>query len=102
MIATPQMSLEAAAEVARKAGITPLILANDIEGEARDVALVHAAIARQAHGFGQPSALLGPDSLARADKAGVSAKAMLANIDGYSFFFRDWRSGGYRANPPRG
>ena len=56
MIATPQMSLEAAADVARKAGVTPLILANAIEGEARDVALVHAAIARQAHGFGQPSA----------------------------------------------
>jgi len=47
MIATPQMSLEAAADVARKAGITPLILANDVEGEARDVALVHAAIARK-------------------------------------------------------
>ena len=56
MIATPQMSLEAAAEVARKAGVTPLILANAIEGEARDVALVHAAIARQVHDFGQPSA----------------------------------------------
>jgi glycerate 2-kinase len=56
MIATPQMSLEAAAEVARKAGVTPLILANAIEGEARDVALVHAAIARQVHGFGQPVA----------------------------------------------
>jgi hydroxypyruvate reductase len=140
------MSLEAAAEVARKAGITPFILANDVEGEARDVALVHAAIARQVHAFGQPSAppcvlisggettvtvrgtgrggrnaefllalgvaldghpgiyafagdtdgidgtednagaLLGPDSLARAATAGVSAKAMLSNNDGYSFF----------------
>ncbi|QBR71328.1 glycerate kinase [Beijerinckiaceae bacterium] len=54
MIATPQLSLEAAAAVARKAGVTPLILANAIEGEARDVALVHAAIARQASAFGQP------------------------------------------------
>ena len=50
------MSLEAAAEVAREAGVAPLILANAIEGEARDVALVHAAIARQVHGFGQPAA----------------------------------------------
>ncbi|MGH6822761.1 MAG: glycerate kinase type-2 family protein [Methylocella sp.] len=146
MIATPQISLEAAAEVARKAGVTPVILANAIEGEARDVAYVHAAIARQAHEFGQPAAppcvlisggettvtLLGtglggrntefllalaialdghpgiyalaadtdgidgsednagavitPDSLARAENLGASAKAMLANNDPYSFF----------------
>src|SRR4029453_16551289 len=53
--ATPQFSLEAAAGVAQKGGLSPLILANDIEGEARDVALVHAAMARQVHGFvGQP------------------------------------------------
>jgi glycerate 2-kinase len=146
MIATPQLSLEAAAAVARKAGLAPLILANAIEGEARDVALVHAAIARQVHGFYQPvpppcvlisggettvtvrgtgrggrnaefllalavaldghqgiyalaadtdgidgtednaGALIGPDSLARAANLGVSAKSMLANNDGYSFF----------------
>ena len=146
MIATPQMSLEAAAEAARRAGITPLILANAIEGEARDVALVHAAIAQQAHDYGQPSvppcvlisggettvtlrgtglggrntefllalgialdghpniyalagdtdgidgsednagALLLPDSLPRAAALGLSAKAMLANNDPYSFF----------------
>jgi hydroxypyruvate reductase len=55
MIATPQMSLEAAAAAARSAGAEPLILANAIEGEARDVALVHAAIARQSYDFGQPS-----------------------------------------------
>jgi glycerate 2-kinase len=146
MIATPQMSLEAAAEVARKAGITPLILANAMEGEARDVALVHAAIARQVRSFGQPAAppcvlisggettltlrgtglggrntefllaltialdghagiyalaadtdgidgsednagaIITPESLARAEKLGVSAKAMLANNDPYTFF----------------
>ena len=54
VIATPQLSLEAAAMVARKAGVNPLILANAIEGEARDVAYVHAAIAQQVHGFAQP------------------------------------------------
>jgi glycerate 2-kinase len=146
MIATPQMSLEAAAAVASKAGVTPLILANDIEGEARDVALVHAAIARQVHRFGQPSpppcllisggettvtlrgtglggrntefllalaialdghpgiyalaadtdgidgsednagAIIAPDSLARAENLGISAKAMLANNDPFTFF----------------
>ena len=47
LIATPQDSLEAAARVARDAGFHPLILSNAIEGESRDVALVHAAIARQ-------------------------------------------------------
>ncbi|MCI0737279.1 MAG: glycerate kinase, partial [Beijerinckiaceae bacterium] len=146
MIATPQMSLEAAASVARGAGITPLILANAIEGEARDVGYVHAAIAQQVHAFAQPlappcvlisggetsvtlrgsglggrntefllalgialdghpniyalaadtdgidgseenaGALLWPDSLSRAANSGISAKAMLANNDPYSFF----------------
>ena len=56
MIATPQMSLEAAAEVARAAGITPLILGNALEGEAREMALVHAGIARQVLRHGQPAA----------------------------------------------
>ncbi|WP_374307626.1 glycerate kinase [Methylocella sp.] len=55
MIATPQMSLDAAAEVARAAGVAPMILGNDIEGEAREVAKVLAAIARQAYHFGQPA-----------------------------------------------
>ncbi len=37
-------------------GYQPMILGNDIEGEARDVALVHAAIARQVAHYGQPGA----------------------------------------------
>ncbi len=146
MIATPQLALEAAAMVARKAGISPLILGNAIEGEARDVGCVHAAIAKQVHGFAQPAAppcvlisggetsitlrgtgrggrntefllalgialdghpnifalaadtdgidgsednagaVLTPDSLSRAANLGVSAAAMLANNDPYSFF----------------
>jgi hydroxypyruvate reductase len=57
LIATPQDALEAAAAVARQAGITPVILGNSIEGEARDVALVHAAIARQIAEWGQPAAV---------------------------------------------
>ena len=56
IIATPEMALQAAASVAARAGATPLVLANDIEGEARDVALVHAAMARHAGSFGQPAA----------------------------------------------
>ncbi|BBK38731.1 hydroxypyruvate reductase [Allostella sp. ATCC 35155] len=54
LIATPQMALDAAAERARAAGITPIVLGDAIEGEARDVALVHAAIARQVQRRGQP------------------------------------------------
>lgn len=146
MIATPQASLEAAAEVARKAGVTPVILGDSIEGEARDVALVHAGIARQCKLRGQPEkppcvlisggettitlkgkgkggrntefllalavaldgmkgiyalagdtdgidgsednagALIYPDTLPRAAKAGVNAKAMLADNDPWTFF----------------
>lgn len=55
LIATPQMALEAAAEVARKAGVTPVIIGDSIEGEARDVAKVIAAIALQAKRHGQPA-----------------------------------------------
>ena len=55
MVATPQMALEAAAEVARKAGITPVILGDAIEGEAREVAQVMAGIARQVRRHGQPA-----------------------------------------------
>ncbi len=54
IVATPQQSLEAAAVVARQAGYTPLILGDSLEGEARDVALVHAGIARQIRRYGQP------------------------------------------------
>lgn len=54
VIATAQDALEAAANTARAAGITPYILSSGIEGEARDVALVHAAIARQVATHGQP------------------------------------------------
>jgi hydroxypyruvate reductase len=146
IIATPQHALEAAASVARAAGLMPLILGNALEGEARDVALVHAGIARQSVKHGQPAlppcvllsggettvtvrgegrggrnaefllalaialdglpgvhalaadtdgidgtednagAIVTPDTLARAAATGLSAKAHLANNDGYSFF----------------
>jgi glycerate 2-kinase len=55
MVAAPQMSLEAAAAIARKAGVTPVILGDAIEGEAREVAIVHAGIARQVRRHGQPA-----------------------------------------------
>jgi hydroxypyruvate reductase len=54
MVATPQASLEAAASVAERGGVKPVILGDSIEGESRDVALVHAGIARQCALRGQP------------------------------------------------
>jgi glycerate 2-kinase len=146
LVATPQMALEAGAAVARKHGVTPVILGDAIEGEAREVAKVHAGIAYQVARHGQPAkapavllsggettvtvrgkgrggrnaefllalavaldgapgifalaadtdgidgtednagALLAPDTLARAAAAGASAKACLADNDGYGFF----------------
>jgi glycerate 2-kinase len=53
-IATPQIALEAAAGVARESGITAHILSDSIEGEARDVGKVLAAIALQVAERGQP------------------------------------------------
>ena len=55
LIASPQMALEAAAQVAREAGVTPVILGDSIEGEAREVAKVMAGIALQARRHGQPA-----------------------------------------------
>ena len=46
LIATPQQSLQAAADAARAAGIAAYILSDEIEGESREVAKVHAAMAR--------------------------------------------------------
>jgi glycerate 2-kinase len=46
------MSLRAAAEIARQAGIAPLILGDAIEGESREVARVMAGIATQIRRFG--------------------------------------------------
>ncbi|MDB5411007.1 MAG: glycerate kinase [Rhodospirillales bacterium] len=146
IIAAPQQSLEAAAAVARAAGIAPLILADSIEGEASEVARVHAAIARQCRRHGQPiappcvllsggettvtvrghgrggrnaefllalavaldgeagiaalaadtdgidgtednaGAVIGPDTLRRAARLGLSGAAFLADNDGYGFF----------------
>lgn len=54
VIATCQQSLNAAAEVAQRNGYTPLIL-GDLEGESREVAKVHAGIARQIVNHGQPA-----------------------------------------------
>ncbi|HEX6401853.1 MAG TPA: glycerate kinase [Pseudonocardiaceae bacterium] len=146
VIAAPQQSLEAAAAVARQAGVTPVVLSDSLEGEAREVGIVLAGIARQVRRHGQPAtapcvllsggettvtvrgtgrggrnvelllalalalrsaqgmhaiacdtdgvdgaeevagALVGPDTLRRAEQLGVSAAAALADNDGHGFF----------------
>jgi glycerate 2-kinase len=55
-IATPQMALEAAAAVARDAGVAVHILSDAIEGEAKDVGKVFAGIAHQVAERNQPFA----------------------------------------------
>jgi len=47
LIASPQQALTAAAEAALAHNVTPIVLSDRIEGEARDVAAMHAAIAVQ-------------------------------------------------------
>jgi glycerate 2-kinase len=146
VIATPQGSLEAAAALARAAGVETHILSDRIEGEARDIGAMHAALALQVAQRGQPfaapclilsggettvtvrgngrggrnaefllslaraldgapgihalagdtdgidgsednaGALLRPDSLARAEALGLSARERLDDNDGYGFF----------------
>jgi len=56
LIATPQMALQAAAAVAREVGVTPLLLGDAVEGEAREVGKVMAGIARSAAQHGDPVA----------------------------------------------
>jgi glycerate 2-kinase len=62
LIATPQQSLEAAAEAAREAGLHAHILSDEMEGESREVGKVHAAIARavvqKAQPFHRPCVIL--------------------------------------------
>ena len=66
LTANPQQALAAAADAALARGIVPIVLSDRIEGEARDVGQVHAAIARQlaagqfrvGDGFLKPPAVL--------------------------------------------
>ncbi len=55
VIATAQQALQAAAAYARQHGVTPLVLGDSIEGESRDIAYMHAAIARQIARHGEPA-----------------------------------------------
>ncbi len=54
IIAAPSLSLEAAAEVARAHGVTPLILGDALEGESRELGTVMAGISRSVRTHGHP------------------------------------------------
>jgi hydroxypyruvate reductase len=58
IVATPRRALEAAAKAAANAGYVADILGDDIEGEAREVAAEHAAVALERAGLGQRVAIL--------------------------------------------
>jgi hydroxypyruvate reductase len=62
VIATAHGSLLAAAEVLRRAGVTPVILGDTVTGEAREVAKVYAALVRELRlhnaPFARPVALI--------------------------------------------
>ena len=58
VIAAAATALDAAATAARAAGIEPMILGDDIEGEAREVGAAHARLALERRGPGRPMVLL--------------------------------------------
>jgi hydroxypyruvate reductase len=58
IVAKPRASLEAAAEIAKAAGYEPVLLGADLEGEARDVAAAHAALAVRHKREGRKVAIL--------------------------------------------
>ncbi|ABI60666.1 glycerate kinase type-2 family protein [Nitrosomonas eutropha] len=54
IIATARQSLAAAAQFFRAQGITPLILGDTVTGEAKEIAKMHAAIAREVRHYSNP------------------------------------------------
>ncbi|MGI9134331.1 MAG: glycerate kinase type-2 family protein [Rhodoferax sp.] len=56
LLATPQQSLQAAAQQARAAGLAAYVLSDAMEGESREVGRVHAALARAVAQRGEPFA----------------------------------------------
>jgi glycerate 2-kinase len=58
IIARPVEAIEAAAAAAQAAGYEPVLLGADLEGEAREVAAAHAALAREMAAAGRKVALI--------------------------------------------
>ena len=78
VIATPHASLSRAAAFFQQRGVTPMILGDSVTGEAREVAKVHAALARQIqqhhHPLNPPVAMI----------SGGECTVTLRNMDGAS------------------
>lgn len=55
IVGSNRMAVDAAARKARELGYRPLVLSTTIEGETRDIALMHAAIAREILSTGRPA-----------------------------------------------
>lgn len=95
VIASASVSLEAAAREAEKHGIAAVILSDSIEGEAREVAHVHAAIAREVvlknRPFTMPVVILsgGETTVTIKNKAGKGGRnsefllSLALDIDGF-------------------
>lgn len=77
LIATPMIALAAMAQAAREAGLTPLILGDALEGEARQLGTALAGVALSAATHGQP--LPGPCVLL---SGGETTVTMAAGIQG--------------------
>ncbi len=58
IIARPADAVAAAEDVAREAGYEPVSLGAEVEGEARDVALAHAELARELRAEGRRAAII--------------------------------------------
>ena len=54
IVGSNRLAIDAAAAKASKLGLTPLVLSSSIEGETREIASMHAAIAREVVATGQP------------------------------------------------
>ncbi len=54
IVASAQLSLKAASKLAEESGIRAVILSDAIEGESRDIASMHTAIARSIASHGEP------------------------------------------------
>jgi hydroxypyruvate reductase len=83
VVATPARSLAAAAEAARALGYVPRVLGDRLEGEAREVALHHAQIARAARAEGGAHAIISGGELTvtiagEGGRGGPNAEYMLA------------------------
>ena len=74
LIATPMMALSRMAEVARGRGLTPIVLGDALEGEAREMGVVLAGIARSIRSHGQPLATACRDTVRRRDHRHARAR----------------------------